>query len=100
MAALPPSLCTGAERAMTADFAAGGDDVNPPGMNAQSNEPASINKDTGLPQMADVETSGGAGQGSERFGELKKPGDVGEQGMTARQTEKSTGMDPGGHGSS
>jgi hypothetical protein len=85
---------------MTADFAAGGDDVNPPGTNGQPNEPASINEDTGLPQMTDVNTTGGAGHGCKRFGELKKPGEVGEQGMTARQTEKSTGMDPGGLGSS
>jgi len=80
------------ERAMTADFAAGGDDVSPP---AEGSAP--VSPDTGLPHMPDA-ASAGADCG--RFGQLKQPGEVGEQGMTARQTEKSTGMDPGGHGSS
>lgn len=84
--------CAGAEHAMTADFAAGGDDVNP----RDAAEPASVNPASGLPEMGQA----GAGAGSSRFGDLKNPGQVGEQGMTARQTEKSTGMDPGGHGSS
>lgn len=73
---------------MTADFAAGGDDVNPsPGQGSAS--PASVNPATGLPEMG----QGGAGAGGSR--DMKNPGQVGEQGMTARQTEKSTGMDPG-----
>lgn len=80
------------ERATTADFAAGGDDVSPP---AEGSAP--VNPDTGLPHMPDA-ASAGADCG--RFGQLKQPGEVREQGMTARQTEKSTGMDPGGHGSS
>jgi hypothetical protein len=75
---------------MTADFAAGGDDVNP---SAQQDDasPAAVNPSTGLPEM----DGGGAGAGSSRFGGLENPDQVGEQGMTARQTEKSTGMDPG-----
>lgn len=86
----------GAERAMTADFAAGGDDVNPPGSDGQPHDSPPVNPVSGLPQMGDA---GDAGTGSGRFGGLKNPDQVGEQGMTARQTEKSTGMDPGGHSS-
>lgn len=77
---------------MTADFAAGGDDVNP----RDAAEPARVNPATELPEMG----QGGSGARSSRFGDPQNPGQVGEQGMTARQTEKSTGMDPGGHGSS
>jgi hypothetical protein len=80
----------GAERAMTADWAAGGDDVNPPGFREGQGQP--VNPVSGLPQMGDTAE---AGAGSGRFGDLKEPGEVGKQGETARQTKKSTGMDPG-----
>ena len=73
---------------MTADFAAGGDDVDPPGYKEHDSAP--VNPDTGLPRMSGPD----AGSGSGRFGGLKSPEDVGEEGTTARQTEKSTGMDP------
>lgn len=82
---------------MTADFAAGGDDINPPGFKEQEHDSPPVNPSSGLPAMSDA---GDAGAGSGRFGDLKNPSDVGEQGVTARQTEKSTGMDPGGLGSS
>jgi hypothetical protein len=75
---------------MTADFAAGGDDINPPGL---SEGPHAVNPTSGLPEMGSVQESGSR---DARFGELKQPEEVGEEGITARQTEKSTGMDPGG----
>ncbi len=89
-------LHAGSESAMTADFAAGGDDVNPPGYKDQEHDSPPVNPQSGLPQMAN---SDDAGAGSGRFGDLKRPENVGEEGMTARQTEKSTGMDPGDLGS-
>lgn len=64
-------LCAGAEPAMTADFAAGGDDVNP----RDAAEPASVNPATGLPEMGQA----GAGAGSSRFGDLKNLGLVGSR---------------------
>lgn len=83
----------GSERAVTPDFAAGGDDVAPAAEGpAELHDSPPVNPTSGLPA---VDGAGAAGASSGRFGGLQDASGSKEEGVTARQTEKSTGMDPG-----
>jgi hypothetical protein len=94
----PATNLPGSERAVTADCAAGGDDVAPAAAAGGGTDGGvRTNPVTGLPMMEGARAPAGAS--SARFGEQRAPGDARERGATARQTEHSTGMDPGGNAS-
>lgn len=77
-AALQPA---GSWRAMTADFAAGGDDITGGGTAGTVEDDAaldaSVNPDTGLPAMQDANDGGAHAAG---FGEQRDPSSAKEQG--------------------
>lgn len=93
------SPISGSWRAMTADFAAGGDDMTGGGSagTVADDMGMKINADSGLPQLNDVSDAGAHSAG---FGAQRDPQAAADEGYTARQTEKSTGQIPADAGSS
>lgn len=87
----------GAWRAMTADFAAGGEDLT--GGNAtgtladDAGMVTPVNPASGLP-MSEQIAHGDASEAGSGFGRLRPPGESAEQGETARQFVCSTGQAP------